>query len=336
MPETIKMRQLYASIGKLITSSLKIEEILGGIMEEVRRFFDAENWSLMRLDPNTRELFFVIIKGIDTKAVENIRLGLGEGIAGYVAKTGESVFVPDAKTDARFTDKVDRITGFDTRSVMAVPVIFKGTIYGVIELLNRTTGARYTDDEMLILQTIADFSAIAFANEALFQQVLMMGHTDPLTGLYNRLSLNQIIAESERDEGPQRRRSDQPRFAIVVLVDLNSFKAINDTLGHREGDAALVKTATLLRSRLRTNDQVFRIGGDEFLVLIREDDPDTLMRVETRIRAEMVKTCVFTIADGYRVEFAFGIASGPMSTLRELMHRADMEMYHCKKGRERA
>lgn len=331
MPTNQQIRQLYASIGKLITSSLKLDDIQNGIMEEVRAYFDPENWSLMRLDPNTRELFFVIIKGVDKLAVENIRLGLGEGIAGHVAKTGEAVFVPDAKNDARFTDRVDRVTGFVTRSVMAVPVIFKGTIYGVIELVNKSSGEAYTDDEMFVLQTIADFSAIAFANEALFQQVLLLGHTDPLTGLYNRLRLNQIVAESEKEEAPHRRRSDQPRFALVMVVDLDAFKDLNDTLGHREGDAALVATAALLRSRLRSNDQIFRIGGDEFLSLVREDDADTLARIETRLRAGMEQSCCFTIADGWEVRFSYGIASGPMHTLRELMHRADMEMYHQKR-----
>jgi len=118
-----QIKQLYANIGKLITSSLELDKVLEGIMEEVKVFFDAENWSLMRLDPNTDELFFVIVQGIDRKAVENIRLGPGEGIAGMVAKRGQSVFVPDTSADPRFSDRVDRATGFRTRSVMAVPLI---------------------------------------------------------------------------------------------------------------------------------------------------------------------------------------------------------------------
>ena len=166
MEELFKIKKLYSSIGKIITSSLEFGAIQDAVMEEIHLFFDAENWSLMRLDPNTDELFFVIVKGIDAKAVENIRLGRGEGIAGTVARTRKSIFVPDTSRDKRFSDRVDRATGFKTRSLMAVPVIFGDTLYGVIELVNRGSGGLFTEMEHLILQTIADYAAIAFANAA--------------------------------------------------------------------------------------------------------------------------------------------------------------------------
>jgi hypothetical protein len=78
MEDLFKIKKLYSSIGKIITSSLEFDAIQDSIMEEIHLFFDAENWSLMRFDPNTEELFFVIVKGIDAKAVENIRLGRGK------------------------------------------------------------------------------------------------------------------------------------------------------------------------------------------------------------------------------------------------------------------
>ncbi|RPI93880.1 MAG: GAF domain-containing protein [Spirochaetales bacterium] len=161
MEELVNIKKLYSSIGKIITSSLEFGVILDSIMEEIHLFFDAANWSLMRLDPNTDELFFVIVKGIDTKAVENIRLGMGEGIAGTVARTKRSIFVSDTSRDRRFSDRVDRATGFKTKSVMAVPIVLGDTLYGVIELVNRTTGGLFTEMEHIILQTIADYAAIA-------------------------------------------------------------------------------------------------------------------------------------------------------------------------------
>ncbi len=327
-----QIKQLYANIGKLITSSLELDKVLEGIMEEVKVFFDAENWSLMRLDPNTDELFFVIVQGIDRKAVENIRLGPGEGIAGMVAKTGKSVFVPDTSADPRFSDRVDRASGFRTRSVMAVPLIFRGAVYGVIELVNRTTGASYTEDEHLVLQTIADFSAIAFANAALYEKVLSLGATDPLTGLGNRANLEEIILNAEQSAGRRRRRVDEDMHALVAVIDIDDFKGINDTYGHREGDAVLKEISRLLRAHVRGNDTVFRIGGDEFLVLMTGPSAVTLAAMENRMRASLSSISEFSMGTRYSVHLSYGTCSGPLSSMRDLIHRADLEMYQNKKA----
>ncbi len=330
MEDIMQIKKLYASIGKLITSSLELNEILEGIMEEVRVFFNAENWSLMRLDPNTSKLFFVIVQGIDGTAVENIRLGLGEGIAGIVAKTGKPIFVPDTSRDNRFSSKVDRVSGFKTRSIMAVPLVFRKQVYGVIELVNRTTGGSFTEDEHLILQTIADFSAISFANANLYEQVLLLGNTDPLTGLYNRAKLDEIIAEAEKAKGPRRRKNDKETCAVVVVIDIDNFKEINDNYGHREGDAVLKELSRLLKARLRTNDCIFRIGGDEFLALIRTSSPDSLEHLEKRVLKSLSGIASFSMNNKYRARFTSGSSSGPLSSLRNLIHHADLAMYENK------
>lgn len=335
MENLIQIKKMYANIGKLITSSLEIDQILEGIMEEVRLFFDAENWSLMRLDPNTRELFFVIVQGImDSKALESIRLELGEGIAGIVAKTGKSIFVPDTSKDRRFSDKVDRVSGFKTRSIMAVPLLFRGVTYGVIELVNRNSGKAFTEDEHLILQTIADFAAIAFANATLYERVLMMGNTDPLTGLFNRAKLDQIIAQTESIRKRHRRRHDSELYLVVAMIDINDFKGINDTHGHREGDAVLKELSRLLKARLRINDLIFRIGGDEFLTLMFVSSPESLIQFEKRIHRSLEQLSTFKVHRRLSVHFAFGCSAGAFASLGDLIHRADMAMYENKNSKK--
>jgi GAF domain-containing protein len=243
MDDIMQIKKLYANIGKLITSSLDLDTILEGIMEEVHVFFDAANWSLMRLDPNTNELFFVIVQGIDRSAVMNIRLGPGEGIAGLVAKTGQSIFVPDTSKDTRFSDRIDRVSGFETKSLIAVPLVFRGTIFGVIEIVNRTTGVAVSEDEHLILQTIADFAAIAFANRFIYEKALQIANTDPLTGLNNRARLEELIGQFETMPPMNRRAHDRGRFFVAVMADIDDFKAVNDRLGHRAGDMLLKRIA---------------------------------------------------------------------------------------------
>jgi len=329
MEELFKIKKLYSSIGKIITSSLEFGAIQDAVMEEIHLFFDAENWSLMRLDPNTDELFFVIVKGIDAKAVENIRLGRGEGIAGTVARTRKSIFVPDTSRDKRFSDRVDRATGFKTRSLMAVPVIFGDTLYGVIELVNRGSGGLFTEMEHLILQTIADYAAIAFANAALYEQALQRSLTDPLTGLLNRAKLEQVIAEAEKSAFPRRRRYDDESAAVVVMVDVDDFKKINDGFGHPRGDEVLKEISRILKSRLRYNDMLFRIGGDEFLAIIPAS-LEQMQKIEKRFAREMKKLSSFTMEGGPEVRFSYGTSAGPFQKVRDLIQKADAGMYRHK------
>ncbi len=329
MEELVNIKKLYSSIGKIITSSLEFGVILDSIMEEIHLFFDAANWSLMRLDPNTDELFFVIVKGIDTKAVENIRLGMGEGIAGTVARTKRSIFVSDTSRDRRFSDRVDRATGFKTKSVMAVPIVLGDTLYGVIELVNRTTGGLFTEMEHIILQTIADYAAIAFANAALYEQALQRSLTDPLTGLFNRAKLDQVIAEAEKTALPRRRRYDNEPAVVVVMVDVDKFKEINDGFGHPRGDEVLKEVSRIIKSRLRYNDMLFRIGGDEFLAIVPAPS-EQVEKIEKRFVRELKKLSGFTMADGPDVCFSYGTSSGPFQRIRDLIQKADASMYHHK------
>ncbi|TYL17318.1 GAF domain-containing protein, partial [Streptococcus pyogenes] len=124
-PELIK---LYSSLGKIITSSLEQQEVLSAVMEEVRLFFSPKNWSLMRYDENSEELFFLIAEGIQFNHIRSIRLKSREGIAGSVVQTKSPIVVENVKNDPRVSKKVDEKTGFETKTIIAVPMIFRGEV----------------------------------------------------------------------------------------------------------------------------------------------------------------------------------------------------------------
>lgn len=316
---------LYASVGKLIASSLDLHDILDGIMEEVRRFFHPSNWSLMRLDPNTGELFFVLADGIDFDQIRDMRLQAGEGIAGFVAQHGEAVFVPDAMGDPRFSSRVDEQTGFVTRSVMAVPLIFQGRTYGVIELINRFDGENFSEQDFVIARTIADFAAIAFANASIYATTRDLAFRDPLTGVFNRSRLDSLRSEWSG------RRSDE-RICVVSVLDLDDFKQINDTHGHRAGDRALRYLSEHLQILIRGSDRIFRIGGDEFLILIHGSDAARLPRILNRLETALTYLQRKTEAFQPPYSFSFGLSSGSIQDLDEVIHRADLDMYARKKN----
>ncbi|MGE5654336.1 MAG: diguanylate cyclase [Bacillota bacterium] len=109
--------------------------------------------------------------------------------------------------------------------------------------------------------------------EAAAQALRTAAITDGLTGLFNRQRLNEILASSEDADHP----------IGVIVADLNGLKVVNDQHGHLAGDDLIIRTAELLRQSVRKSDMVFRIGGDEFLVLIYDDHPETVSRAMDRV-----------------------------------------------------
>ncbi len=325
-----KTKSLYANIGKLITSSLKNDEIFEGIMNEINTFFGPENWSLLRLDPNSNRLFFSLMNNFNEEDYNDISLKAGEGIAGVVAATGESIFVPDTSQDPRFSDRIDKLLGFKTKSIIAVPLLFRETVYGVIEIVNKKNGELYNEDEHLILKTIADFSAIAFCNSQLHDQVIYQSMRDPLTGLFNHAKLSVVIEEMENLAIPRRRSRDEISDIQVAFIDLDNFKEINDKYGHREGDRILKKTSENLKKLIREDDLLFRVGGDEFLIIIQLPPGEDRIAVENRILQGLSDMTCCSEEFGYSAGFSFGISTGPSYKINDLIHDADINMYRDK------
>ncbi len=325
-----RTKQMYANIGKLITSSLEIHQIIDGVMMEIKQFFDPEHWSLLRLDHTSEELYFIYIKGSDLGKLRQFRLKTGEGIAGTVAQTGRSIYVRDARSDPRFSDKVDKIINFNTRSIIAVPLIHKEIVYGVIEIVNTEKEHLFSEDEHFILSTIADFTAIALANSSLYQQVIEQSCHDTLTGLFNRRMLNDYISQWSGETLPARRHSDVLEEIIVVYMDVNNFKTINDKYGHREGDIALITISEQLKKIFRNEDHLFRTGGDEFLAIMKVGVNENITHIIDRLDRDF-KRIFYTSPDGdTKLSISHGISKGQHRNIEFLINEADKLMYQKK------
>ena len=304
-----------------------MDAIVKGVMEEIRIYFNPNHWSLLRLDETTQELFF-IAGGDDFDKLKEVRLSPGEGIAGKVVETGEEVYVSDTSQSLEFSSRIDKLLGFHTKSLIAVPVKFQNITYGVIEIINRQGNPEYTTAERTTLRAIADFTGIAFANARLYEQSLRLTTMDPLTGCFNRRKLMELL-EKSRESISNRRTKDQKNSQTgVVIIDLDNFKHINDDCGHAEGDRVLKKTAEVLLSIIRQEDQLYRIGGDEFLVLLKDVAQDF---DEKQLDLKFKNIPPIQSCQERKVEFSFGYAFGQEANLEKIIHRADIKMYENKK-----
>jgi GAF domain-containing protein len=112
---------IFHDVAKALTSSLDLDSILQTIMEKMAEYFRPDTWSLLMVDEEHNELYFAIAVGDAAEALKDVRLKVGEGIAGWVAKNGEQLIVPDVYTDPRFAKRIDQVTQWETRSIICVP-----------------------------------------------------------------------------------------------------------------------------------------------------------------------------------------------------------------------
>src|SRR5579863_1035910 len=154
---------IFHDVAKALTSSLDLDSILQTIMDKMAEYFRPDTWSLLMVDEEHDELYFAIAVGDKAEALKDVRLKVGEGIAGWVAKNGEARVVPDVKNDPFFASRVDEATKWQTRSVICVPLRSKLRVLGVIQLGN-VEMAQCGQAELFFLQSLCDYAAIAIEN----------------------------------------------------------------------------------------------------------------------------------------------------------------------------
>lgn len=153
-------------IGQALSSTLSLEHLLGLIVGKVTDLMEADRSTLFLVDRKTNEIWSLIAQG---EGVEEIRLPVGRGIAGTVARVGRTINIPDAYEDDRFNRDVDRQTGYRTKSILCMPIrASDGHILGVIQVLNKKNGAAFTVDDETLLDALCSQMALSLQNAELY------------------------------------------------------------------------------------------------------------------------------------------------------------------------
>jgi len=314
-------------IGRALTSSLNVKEILSVIMQQIRVLLHPKNWSLLLVDEAKGDLYFEIVVGENAQKIKDMRLKMGEGIAGWVAEHRKPLLVSDVYKDPRFSPKADQASNFRTKSIVCVPVVSRDRNIGVIELVNYCDDKDFTEDDLRILSILADYTAIALENARYYDMAKRLILTDELTGLYNSRYLNQLLNGEGEDD-----LKDLSQVSMI-FIDLDYFKNINDKYGHLIGSRTLRELGELLRDTLVTNEKGIRYGGDEFVIILPKTDKAQAYEEAKRIRAR-IKETRFLTNDGLNIKLtaSLGVASIPedASNYQELIGEADKAMYQVK------
>ncbi|MBI5809574.1 MAG: GAF domain-containing protein, partial [Deltaproteobacteria bacterium] len=158
-------------IGNLLVSTLDQKGVRRRVMEAITKLMRAEAGALLMVDEDKGELFFEVALGDKGDRVKEVRLRIGEGIAGWVAKHGRPVIVNDVTKDTRFSSRVDEKSRFKTRNMVCVPVTIKDKVIGVMQAINSLENEPFTEDEMEFFALFSNQVAIALDNARLYEEI---------------------------------------------------------------------------------------------------------------------------------------------------------------------
>ncbi len=323
---TLTAKELLScmELGKDLTSELNSKKLFNKILDKVSELLPAENWSLLLLDQETGELRFELCANIDIEQLKDVRLQRGQGIAGKAALEQKPVFIEDVEKCEFFAGKVDRISGWRTKSIICVPLVFGGKTVGIIEVVNPKNLKR---DPLPLLSIIADYAAIAVENMRNYQEIRNLAIHDDLTGLYNTRHLYEAL-----DRLVRMAKTNDESFSLIFM-DIDHFKRVVDTYGHLKGSRVIQEVAGTILKCLAEPAFGVAYGGDEFVAILPGFDKMRALKKAEEIKSRIKRT-VFLAGHGHMVKLSasFGIATFPddANDMAVLLALADRAMFDVK------
>jgi diguanylate cyclase (GGDEF)-like protein len=318
-----ELRLLYDT-NRDLSSTLSVREVLDRLMGRALDHLGAEIGSILLLGPDER-LRIVTARGLPGYVVKETAVGIGEGISGYVAKTGCSLLVSDVESDGRFRRRNHE--RYYTSSFVSAPLVHMGVVRGVINVNNKRSRNEFYAADLSLLEALAGHASAALSNAHRYEAMLERAQRDSLTGLANHGHMwSTLKVEVERAERHGRALS-------LVVIDIDHFKAFNDRFGHRAGDEVLCVVARVLEANSRSHDVVARYGGEEFAVILPETDIEGSLRYADKMR-RAVEATRFEPEACQRLSISVGVATmaGNARTAQELVERADARLYRAKRA----
>jgi diguanylate cyclase (GGDEF)-like protein len=328
--QLVELAAIHRSL-RALTSSLELPDILHTVLESIKEFTAAEALSLLLYDRDRDELVFAATETLREHAllqpglIEGVRLRCDQGIAGWVARHREPVRLDDASHDPRHYADLAVRTGLTPKSMLCVPLVHRDALLGVIQVINKLDGSRFTDDELRLVGTLADHAAIAIANASLYREARIAAVTDDLTGLGNTRHFNRVLPELLAHGGP----------VSLLVLDLDAFKTLVDARGHLVGSRTIAFIGRLIGKLLRPGDVAARFGGDEFVVILPGAETGRAEQVAESIRIAIADASILddTDVDIGGITASIGVATFPdhAADAEALFRAADAAMYTVKR-----
>ncbi|HJQ68929.1 MAG TPA: HD domain-containing phosphohydrolase [Blastocatellia bacterium] len=313
-------------ISQTLGSTLKLSEVLPIVATKLENV--ANFTTLVIYLAEGGELRAAHVIGKNAEALKFAEMNIGEGGAGWVAQHRQVLIGGSPLAD------LERVIGPAAtayRSTAIFPLVREETLIGTLALYSEEDRG-YSADEVRLLETIANHAAAAVHNALAFERTQESALTDNLTGLPNSRYMYSFFDQEQS-------RAERHGYPLVLMMmDLDGFKRINDTYGHHVGDEILRRVAHIARNQLRTGDTLIRYAGDEFVAILHRATPDMVIDLKTRMQSA-VDNYSHEVRPGRiaRVGLSIGYATFGLdgAAIDELMEVADQRMYEDKLDRKR-
>lgn len=333
LEQYVKDLSLIYEIGQEVNSIIDLDRLYATIAATLKQHLHINEFALMVFDEKREELQVKAAYGFQNpETVSRMIFKKGEGITGLAAETGKKIYIKDTSRETRFLNyKGESLP--DASSFLSVPLLYKDEVLGVVNFGRRGVGSfSYQDVKMLSL--VAGQVALAIANARLYTRTRELSVKDELTGINNRRHFQNML-QMEWKRALRFRRS-----LSLIMVDVDHFKAYNDTFGHLQGDAVLRQIGTLLKRNLREVDTVARFGGEEFVLLLPDTDKRGAIAVAEKVRmiVEAQRFLSEERQETRQITLSAGVATYPedVEEMDDLIDHADIALYRAKEqGRNR-
>jgi len=326
LDDYVKLSQ-FADLGLGIAAAKAIDEAMEQVLVKVGEIFSPEAWALLLLDAELNKLFFKITAGKSKDKLKDVRISRTQGIAGWIFDNKKPLFSADVSKDPKFTPNLDKVLGFESKTILGAPLVVNNAVIGLLYLINRQADAVYTEPDINVITTIADFTSVTIEKVYYLSAIKDMGHIDTLTGIYHRRSFeNQYLKEVERCKR-------YGHHLGLILVDIDNLKDINDKHGHPAGDDVLKDFTQVIRNCTRRIDILGRHGGTEFAILLPHTKKHEGEVVRKRIykaiedQNKKSKKVAYTVTMGLNAE-------GP-EKVADLMELVEKDLVKQKKTRKK-
>lgn len=305
-----------------LTSRLELKEVLEAVVSEALRLIkNADDVNIFLY--NEGKITFGA--SLDSSGRKNHEYAKPRpnGLTATVARQKKMIMVEDFTTHPLFINSSRNWRG----SIIGIPLIVGSRVEGVMNLA-RTTEGGFSKEEIRLLSMLADQAAVAIFNAGMHEHANQEARLDSLTGLPNRRALD------ERLEVEVKRASRSKTSLAVIMMDLDGFKAINDTYGHAVGDHVLRQAFEPLTETLRGTDFLARYGGDELTLVLPETDLVSARLVAEKIQEKLRSIKIETPDEkSPQLDFSGGIAIYPQHGLlaSDLLRAADEALYRAKR-----
>ena len=304
----------------ILASSLDIQRIYDSFVEELKKVVDI-SWAAIVLIEDSDFCFLALSPETGSALTEGLPIK-GTGTE-WVATHKETVIESDLSQENRFVTGESHLKQ-GIRTIAYMPLMGKDGCIGSLVVASGQPNA-YSQRHIELLEQLASQIVMPIENSRLYAKAEERARIDDLTGLLNRRALDEAIASEIA------RHSRYGGDFSLIILDLDSFKAFNDNHGHLAGDKLLREAGSIMKRAIRSSDQAYRYGGDEFAVVLPQTNCEAALDVAERVR----KRVASEVDTGYvPITASLGLASWPIDGTRpnEIIAAADAALYLAKLG----